>query len=120
MPEQIPHRRYPCDGCPWRTDNTGVRKTYSNLAEYAEGTCGCPGDEAPFGAEMFACHQSRTNPAELCAGWLAVAGYRHLTVRFAIVSGHLPGSTLTPGGGWPGLFPSLGAMLAAQEGLIDA
>jgi Family of unknown function (DUF6283) len=120
MPDQIPHRRWPCDSCPWRTDCTAVRKTYSNLAEYAEGTVGEPGAEAPLGADMFACHQSRTEPAELCAGWLAVAGYRHLTVRLAIITGHLPGSVLTAAEGWPVLFPSLTAMLAAQEGLIDA
>jgi Family of unknown function (DUF6283) len=120
VPDQIPHRYWPCDGCPWRTDNTGVRKTYSNLAAYAAGTCGQPGAEAPLGADMFGCHQSRADPAELCAGWLAAAGYRHLTVRYAVITGHLPDTVLVAGDGWPVLFPSLAAMLAAQEGLIDA
>jgi hypothetical protein len=67
-----------------------------------------------------AADRARADPAELCAGWLAVAGYHHLTVRFAIITGHLPDTVLVAGDGWPVLFPSLAAMLAAQEGLIDA
>lgn len=114
---EVAHRRWPCDGCPWRTDNTGARKFYSNLADYADGTCGSPGREIQFGGMLFGCHMSRRDPADLCAGWLAVAGYFHLTVRFAVATGSLPAAALEPSPGWPALFPSMDAMLAAQEGL---
>ncbi len=113
-PDQIPHRTWPCVGCPGRADAHN-RLVYLNLAAYAEGTCGKPGAEAPLGALMFGCHMSRMNPAELCAWWLAVFGYQHLTVRLAIASSVLPVSVLEPGPGWPPLFPSLEAALASSE-----
>jgi Family of unknown function (DUF6283) len=114
----LPHRRFPCVSCPWRTDTIG-RFGFSNLADYASGTCGSPGREQPIGAEMFACHTSRTDPPELCAGWLASVGYDHLTVRLAVLWGDLPAAALPPGDGWPELFGSY-AEMAETQGAPDA
>ena len=112
--QTVPHRRRPCRDCPYRTDTVG-RKAYSNITDYAEGTIGQPGAEAPLGAPMFACHMSRTDPGELCAGWLAVAGYEHLTVRYAIITGALPATVLQPGPSWPDLFESGSDMITTHQ-----
>lgn len=114
----LPRRRWPCSACPWKRE-TADRMTFSNLANYAAGTCGTPGNEAPIGAEMFACHRSATDPNELCAGWLAAVGYFHLSVRLAIAMGVLPADALTPGEGWPELYGSYDE-LAAANGADDA
>lgn len=114
--DTLPRRRYPCSSCPWRRDTAG-RMAYPNLAEYAASTCGQPGAEAPLGADLFGCHKSTAG--ELCAGWLAAAGYFHLTVRFAIATGHLEVSALEPGEGWPDLYGSY-AEMAAANGANDA
>lgn len=114
MPEPLPRRRHPCKPCPFRVD-AHDRHAYPNLAQYAAGTCGSRGAEMPIGAPMFACHQSKAEPSELCAGWLAVAGYEHLSVRLAIAWGHLPASVLDPGTGWPELFASIGEALASSD-----
>ncbi|WP_242890763.1 DUF6283 family protein [Actinomadura litoris] len=110
----IPHCARPCRTCPWRVDTVG-RIAYSNLAEYANGTVGGPGAEAPLGSLLFACHAV---DGWLCAGWLAVAGRDHLTVRFAVAVGALPAAVLIPGHGWPALFPTYTAMEAAHRGAL--
>lgn len=108
------YRRRPCRVCPFRRDVTGEAKRFPNLAEYSAGTIGRPGAEQPVGAEMFGCHTSRTLPAQLCAGWLAVAGYEHLTVRLAVALHLLPASALMPGPGWPDLYESYAELAAAN------
>ncbi|MFI0406625.1 DUF6283 family protein [Actinomadura sp. 3N508] len=110
-PPPIERCARPCRTCPWRVDTAG-RITYANLAEYAAGTIGGPGEEAPLGAPMFACHAVE---GRLCAGWLAVAGHEHLTVRFAVAVGALPATALAPGAGWPELFPTYPAMESAHR-----
>lgn len=113
MAEELGRRRFPCISCPWRRDTAG-RIGYDNLAAYATGTCGSPGAEAPLGAEMFACHTSNRRPQHLCAGWLAVAGYHHLTVRLAVLEDRLPAAALDAGESWPALFGSYEEMAAAH------
>lgn len=107
----IAHCGRPCRSCPWRVDTAG-RIAYPNLAAYAAGTIGEPGAEAPLGALMFVCHTIELG--WLCAGWLAVVGRDHLTVRFAVAVGALPAAALTPGPGWPALFPTYRAMREAH------
>ncbi|WP_205718521.1 DUF6283 family protein [Actinomadura sp. WMMA1423] len=104
----------PCPTCPWRVD-TVHRIAYPNLAEYAAGTIGAPGQEAPVGAPMFGCHAIELVPGWLCAAWLAIVGQFHLTVRFAVAVGALPAAALRPGRGWPELFPTYAAMEAAHR-----
>lgn len=111
-PSPIPHCARPCRVCPWRVDTVG-RVTYLNLAAYAEGTIGEPGSDAPLGALLFACHAIKGG--WLCAGWLVVVGPFHLTIRYAVAVGALPEDALTPGHGWPELFPSYQAMETAHR-----
>ncbi|MGH3240884.1 MAG: DUF6283 family protein [Spirillospora sp.] len=111
-PPHISRCARPCRTCPWRVDTAG-RIVYPNLAEYAAGTIGGPGEEAPLGAPMFACHA--VEAGWLCAGWLAVVGRDHLTVRCAVAVGALPATALDPGLGWPELFPTYPAMEAAHR-----
>jgi hypothetical protein len=109
-PGRLPHREFPCASCPWRRDNL-ARYRYDNLADYCDGTIGTPGAEAQLGADMFACHASHHR--ERCAGWLAVAGEYHLTVRLAVNWNMLPATVLESGPGWPELFASAQEMLDA-------
>jgi hypothetical protein len=59
-----------------------------------------------FGANMFACHQSREGSEIACAGWLAVVGHRHPAVRLAVLLGRLNEAALYPQPGWPELHSS--------------
>ncbi|MBO2461141.1 DUF6283 family protein [Actinomadura violacea] len=113
-PPPLPRCTRPCRACPWRVDTIG-RIRFPNIAEYAAGTIGRPGEEAPLGALLFGCHAVKAEPGWLCAGWLAVVGRDHLTVRYAVALGALPAAALTPGRDWPALFPTYSAMEAAHH-----
>jgi hypothetical protein len=65
---------------------------------------------------MFACHKSAEAHEIPCAGWLAVVGYEHLTVRLSIIEGVLPSEVLRPGEGWPELFSSYDELVEHQAG----
>lgn len=115
---EAPRLRYrprPCGTCPWRRD-VHDRWAYNNLDEYAEGTIGQVGADAPLGAPMFACHKSRTEPGELCAGWLVVIGLNHVTVRLAVAIAALPPTVLEPGPDWPELVASYQELTGIQAG----
>ncbi|MER5766564.1 DUF6283 family protein [Streptomyces sp. NPDC001985] len=62
---------------------------------------------------LFACHMIKENDVA-CAGWLAVAGNQHLTVRHAPARGLPPGHVLKPGDGWPPLFDDFDQMADRQ------
>lgn len=114
MTQQIPHRRYPCRECPWRRDTAPGQFTaerYGALACTSEQT---PGEQPGLTAPLFACHKSPEGAEEACAGWLAAVGNVHIRVRLAVAHGRLPAEALTPGEGWPELYPSYLEMAARQ------
>lgn len=111
--QELPHRRHPCAECPWRHD-TPPGKFATERYEALRSTVGTRGAEIAIGGPMFACHMSRDGAEDACAGWLAVAGYEHLTVRLAIAQGALPATVLDPAPGWPPLFATYDEMIAAQ------
>lgn len=109
----MPHRRHPCVECPFRRDaEPGQFEAcrYDALRD----TVGDRGREQPLDAPIFACHKTAEGRDQACAGWLAVCGYDHLGVRFAVVSGRLPASALLPKEDWPELFATYDEMAAAQ------
>ena len=113
--EGLAHCVRPCANCPWRRDSPAGEfpaERYDALRT----TAGAPGHEAALDAPIFACHKSEPGRDRACAGWLAVAGIDHLGVRLAVVLGRLPAEVLRPGGDWPELFDSYGA-IAARNGL---
>jgi hypothetical protein len=113
MADEIPHRRFPCNECPFRRDTEPGQfpaHRYEALAE----TAGEPGAEAPLGAPLFACHKSPEGAEEACAGWLAVCGIEHIGVRLMITFGELDPAVLQPGPDWPELFGSYAEMAEAQ------
>lgn len=107
----------PCPNCPWRVDAEPGEFTEERHRALARAN-GRPGDEAPIGSPMFGCHKIETEPGAACAGWLAVAGHHHLTVRLAVITDRLPAEALRPGDDWPELFPDYAAMLA-HNGITD-
>jgi Family of unknown function (DUF6283) len=115
MADDLPHRRWPCAECPFRRDTEPGQFPACRYQALQE-TAGQPGNEAPLGAPMFACHKSAEGREEACAGWLAVAGYEHLGVRLAIALGRLPAAALSPGEDWPELFGSYEETAEAQGG----
>ena len=110
---ELPHVRRPCDECPWRRDTPPGRFETCRYEALAV-TAGTPGAEAALDAPMFACHKTPDGGDRACAGWLAVAGYEHLGVRLAVVTGALDVAALAPGDGWPALFGSYAEMADAQ------
>jgi Family of unknown function (DUF6283) len=58
-----------------------------------------------FGAPQFACHQSHEGGEVVCAGWLAVHGHKHPSVRLGVANGSVPVEALEPGEDWPELEP---------------
>lgn len=111
----VPYRRYPCANCPWRRD-VAAGEFPAERYDRLQVTSGRPGAEAGLNAPLFACHKSPDGAQEACAGWLAVMGYAHLGVRFAVVSGRLPAACLQPGDDWPELFDTYSEMAEAQGG----
>ena len=105
----------PCANCPWRRDAEG-RIAFSNLVEYAASTIpGRPEFVGPFG-ELFACHMVKTEPGMLCAGWFAIVGHSHPTVRLGLGLGVYPTGALDVRAGWPALFGSFEEMVATARG----
>lgn len=101
----MPYAARPCGECPWRVDAIPGKfppERYDQL----RATAGGPGAEVGFDAPIFACHMSHEGKDRACAGWLAVVGFEHLGVRFALIQGRLPGDALEPKPGWPELYSS--------------
>lgn len=108
----FPHRRFPCGPCPWKRD--AVPGEFS--AERYECLAVTSGNGVAFGAPMFGCHRGEpgTDADLACAGWLAVAGREHPSVRLAVAFGRLPADALEPGENWPDLYESYAEMAEAN------
>ncbi len=121
MTDPLRHMPRPCDAtdtsgrCPFRRDADPGEFTAERY-EVLAATAGRPGEEAPIGAPIFACHHTSDGAEVACAGWLAVCGHFHLGVRFAFLSGRLDPAKVGPLPGWPPLFDSYDEMAAAQSG----
>lgn len=118
----LPRMLRPCGGdepCPWRRDAPPGQFPAARW-EALRATSRRPDEhgmtDAPLGSPMFACHATREGAERACAGWLAVAGWGHVGVRLAVVTGALPQCALTPGPGWPPLYSSY-AELAEINGV---
>jgi hypothetical protein len=61
-------------------------------------------------------HLSLTGRQWACAGWLAVHGADHLTVRLAVAMGRLDPAALAPGDDWPPLWDDFGDMVKHMAG----
>lgn len=109
----MPHRRFPCRECPFRRD-TEPGQFPAERYEALQCTIGTDDDMRMPGDPLFACHKSPEGAEEACAGWLAVCGIYHLTIRIAISSGHLPPETLSPPPDWPELFANYAEVAEAQ------
>jgi hypothetical protein len=103
----------PCAECPFRLDAPPGQFEACRF-DALRNTAGGPGQEAPIGSPMFACHKTAEGKEIACAGWLAICGIDHLGVRYAVASGALPAEALQPGEGWPELFGSYEQMAARQ------
>lgn len=78
-----------------------------------ESTNGSPGAEAPPSTASMSCHLDQPNtahPLRLCAGWLAVVGYHHLSIRLHVIANRLPPEALIPDEDWPALYDDLAEM----------
>lgn len=115
MPSEFVTLPRPCPSCPWQKESTAPEIPTFDLAR-AEGLARCSPDARgvgpDVGAPMFACHQSSCEAEFACAGWLAVAGSAHPTVRYAVHQGRLDPSRLEPGADWPPLHDSYPEVLA--------
>lgn len=106
--------RQPCKTCPWRLDSHSkdIPGFQLEFAEELDQTSRQPdGSEAPFGAPLFACHQSKPDQEIICAGWQAVEGYNNLTARVSAFQGRLDLRGFRPGPDWPPLLGSFQEMI---------
>lgn len=120
MPDELPHRKAPCDECPWRKD-TELGKFPAERYEALAATSEQPHlDGLPdvFAQPMFGCHKGtpgRPTADLACAGWLAMSGLNHIGVRLALIQGRLPEESMFPGPRWPELYGSYGDMASANR-----
>lgn len=105
--------RRPCTECPWRVDTPPGQFPPERYVELRS-TTGTPGNEAPIGAPMFACHKSKHEEEFVCAGWLAAVGYYSLTARVAALYSPAMQGGFMPGPDWPELHPTYAAMERAM------
>ena len=77
---------------------------------------GPDGGSVQLGAPLFACHLSRVGGEQVCAGWLALYGHQHVSVRLAIATGRLDPAALTPAPGWPALWGDYDEMVRHVAG----
>lgn len=113
MAEAMPCRRVPCAECPW-VKATKAGQFTAERFEALRATTGGPGNEAPFGSPMFACHKSADGKEMPCAGWLAAVGIESITVRVLVSTGRIPAEALHPGEEWPELHTSYAEMEEAK------
>lgn len=76
---RVSYRREPCDGCPWRCDNTGEfpAEAFKHSAETAY----------DMSQHLFACHESGIKKPATCAGFLLRGAAHNLSVRLGILKG---------------------------------
>lgn len=82
------YRRRPCDGCPWRIDQTG-----SFPAEAFAHSAGTAYDMA---THTFGCHESGQDKPAVCAGFLLHGAEHNLTARLRLMRGEF--TDVTDGG----------------------
>lgn len=117
-PDPFPHRTFPCGPCPIRADNADNPNSQFPAQRWDELSKSVrdpeTGREPGLGTPMFGCHKGApgTDADLACAGWLAVFGDDHLTVRFALATGRLPASALEPGENWPPLHQTWAEVVA--------
>lgn len=104
----FPRVHRPCDECPWRVDAEPGRFPSCRYDALRDTTV------QRLGAPIFACHKSPEGGERACAGWLAVEGHRHISVRLACAAGRLDPAALEPGDGWPVLYASYDELAAAN------
>jgi Family of unknown function (DUF6283) len=107
--------RRPCTECPWRKDVAPGQFPPERYEELAQ-TTGTPGNEAPLGAPMFACHKAPDGGEFVCAGWQAAVGLENLTARLAASRGGIDPEGFHPGPDWPELYASYVALLEVHGG----
>lgn len=132
-------RLFPCGPCPIRADNADnpaakfpaerwdrlectVREGHNGASPppfllRPDGWPELDDNGEPIKTPMFACHKGQPGDPDgqiACAGWLAVFGHDHATIRYAATVGRLPASALRPGEKWPPLHPDWQAVRAAQ------
>src|SRR3954470_13465914 len=106
--------RQPCKTCPWRLDShsNDIPGFQLELAEDLDQTSRQPdGSEAPYGAPLFACHQSTPDREGGCAGSQPVEGFHNLTARVSAFHGRLDPRGFRPGPDWPPLVESFQEMI---------
>lgn len=119
MTDKFPHRMFPCNECPIRSDNIHNPQSKFPAQRWAELTstvCAPDGGSPQLGDAMFGCHKGAPGTDEdlACAGWLARFGENHMSVRLAIAIGRLPVEALTPRVDWPPLHETWEAVIDAQ------
>ncbi len=103
----LPRVRRPCDECPWLKTAEPGRFTAERWASLLESSHDPDKGSALLGAPLFACHKTAEGRDRACAGWLAVEGSGHVSIRLAVLDGRLPAEALEPGAGWPPLFETV-------------
>ena len=75
------YRRWPCGGCPWRVDQTGMfpAEAFVHSAETAY----------DLSTHTFACHESGTEHPAICAGFLLHGADHNLIVRMRSANGRI-------------------------------
>lgn len=107
-------RKRPCEECPFRKDTPPgqfPRERYAALRRTAPRE---DGTHPRLGDPLFACHKSAEGEEIACAGWLAVCGRDHVTVRLALAQGDLELHMVEPPDDWPELHKSYDEMMEAQ------
>jgi DNA-directed RNA polymerase subunit RPC12/RpoP len=94
------HRKAPCNGCPWRLDQTG--KFPAEAFRLSADTC----YDASF--RLFGCHESGPQKPATCAGFLIANSVHNLTARMRGVAGGTGCASPVP------LYPSYRAMAIAN------
>jgi hypothetical protein len=79
--------------------------------EALRSTCG---DGVEIGDPIFACHKSAPGKDIACAGWTAVVGTEHPTLRLSAIMGDIPMDVFSPRPGWPPLFKTYDEMARTQ------
>jgi hypothetical protein len=103
------YRREPCDGCPWRVDQTGGFPP--------EAFCHSANTAYDMAQETFGCHESGIGKPAICAGFLLRGAVHNLAVRLALVRGAIDPAAVGDGG--HALHDSYRAMAVANGVLPD-
>lgn len=84
------YRREPCDGCPWRVDQTGSfpAEAFRHSANTAE----------DMSEREFACHMSGSDHPTTCAGFLLRGADHNLATRMKSAQGRYDWDDIRDGG----------------------